>query len=115
MSTMFGFDAYSPKEISERIETLGVSKGRLPLLSILVLGVLAFSLGLILLIVAGTELFTGNNLLAMVWAECKISSAELLNNWGRVCGANFIGAAGLAILVFLSGHLDSNQGAVSAQ
>jgi formate transporter len=41
MSTMFGFDAYSPKEISERIETLGVSKGRLPLLSILVLGVLA--------------------------------------------------------------------------
>lgn len=146
MSEMFGFDAYSPKEISERIETLGVSKVRLPLLSTLMLGVLAggfiglgalyyvliksdaslgfasgqvlgglaFSLGLILVIVAGAELFTGNNLLAMAWAERKISSAELLNNWGLVCGANFIGAAGLAILVYLSGHLDLNQGAISA-
>jgi formate transporter len=49
------------------------------------------------------------------WAERKVSSSEPLNNWGLVCSANFIGAAGLVILVFLSGHLDSNRGAVSAQ
>ena len=41
MSEIFGFDAYSPKEISERVETVGVSKVRLPLLSMLMLGVLA--------------------------------------------------------------------------
>jgi formate transporter len=75
----------------------------------------AFSPGLILVVVAGAELFTGNNLLAMAWAERRISSAELLKNWGLVCAANFIGAAGLAVLVFLSGHLDLNQGAISAQ
>ena len=41
MSIMFGFDAYTPKEISVRIEILGVSKVRLPLLSTLMLGLLA--------------------------------------------------------------------------
>ena len=41
MSEIFGFDAYSPKEISERVETVGVAKVHLPLLSLLMLGVLA--------------------------------------------------------------------------
>jgi formate/nitrite transporter FocA (FNT family) len=65
-----------------------------------VLGGLVFSLGLVLVVVAGAELFTGNNLLAMAWADGKISSAELLRNWVLVCLANFVGAAGLALLVF---------------
>ncbi|MFD2453687.1 formate/nitrite transporter family protein [Ideonella paludis] len=65
---------------------------------------LAFSLGLILVSVAGAELFTGNNLLAMAWAGRRISTGELLRNWAVVGLANAVGAAGLALLVWLSGH-----------
>ncbi len=77
-----------------------------------ILGGLVFSLGLLLVVVAGAELFTGNNLLAMAWADGRISSAELLRNWVLVCLANFCGAAGLAVLVFASGHTDLNDGAI---
>jgi hypothetical protein len=41
MSEIFGFDAYSPKEIAERVETIGITKARLPLVSQLTLGILA--------------------------------------------------------------------------
>lgn len=80
-----------------------------------VLGGLVFSLGLLLVVVAGAELFTGNNLLAMAWADGKISSADVLRNWVLVCGANFVGAAGLAVLVFASGHTHLNDGAIGQQ
>lgn len=76
------------------------------------LGGLVFSLGLVLVTVAGAELFTGNNLIAMAWASGKVSTAELLRNWVVVCVANFVGAAGLALLVVWAGHADLNQGAV---
>ncbi len=147
MSEMFGLDAFSPKEIAEHVNNIGVAKVKLPLLSVLMLGILAgafiglgalyfvliksdptlgfassqvlgglaFSLGLILVVVAGAELFTGNNLLAMAWAEGKISTFDILKNWLVVCIANFIGAAGLALLVFLSGHTDMNNGAIAEQ
>jgi len=147
MPDKFGFDAYSPKEIAKRVETVGVAKTQLPFFSLLMLGILAgafiglgalyfvliksdatlgfatgqvlgglaFSLGLILVIVAGAELFTGNNLLAMAWADGKVSTFDLLKNWLIVCCANFIGAAGLAVLVFYSGHLEMNNGAIEAQ
>lgn len=71
-----------------------------------------FSLGLVLVVVAGAELFTGNNLLAMAWADGKISSRQVLHNWVVVCAANFVGAAGLALLVQLSGHTGLGGGAV---
>ena len=138
MSEVYGLDAFSPKEIAHRVKTVGVAKARLPLLSMLLLGILAgafiglgalyfvivksdaslsfaisqllsglaFSLGLILVIVAGAELFTGNNLLAMAWADKQITSYELLKNWLVICFANFLGATGLALLVFLSGHTE---------
>lgn len=77
------------------------------------LGGLVFCLGLLLVVVAGAELFTGNNLLAMAWAENRISTAELLRNWGIVCVANLAGAVGLAVLVWLSGHGAMNGGAVA--
>jgi formate/nitrite transporter len=147
MSELFGFDVFSPKEIATRVETIGVAKARLPLLSMLMLSLLAgafvglgalyfvlvrsdpslgfaarqvlggmvFSLGLVLVVVAGAELFTGNNLLAMAWAAGKISTRELLRNWAVVCVGNFIGAAGLALLVFLSRHPDMNQGDVARE
>jgi formate/nitrite transporter len=76
------------------------------------LGGVAFSLGLLLVVVAGAELFTGNNLLVMAWADGKLSTAEVLLNWGVVCAANFAGALALAAIVFLSGHLELNGGAV---
>lgn len=69
-----------------------------------VLGGVVFSLGLLLVVVAGAELFTGNNLLAMAWADGCLGTREVLYNWAVVCAANFVGAAGLAALVFCSGH-----------
>lgn len=78
-------------------------------------GGLVFALGLLLVVVAGAELFTGNNLLAMAWADGRISSAEVLRNWVLVCAANFVGAAGLSLLVFASGHTDLNGGAIGQQ
>jgi formate transporter len=76
-------------------------------------GGLVFSLGLLLVVVAGAELFTGNNLLAMAWADGRISTLEVLRNWVLVAAANFVGAAGLAVLVFASGHTAMNGGAIA--
>ena len=76
------------------------------------LGGAVFTLGLLLVVVAGAELFTGNNLLAMGWADGCLSTREVLRNWAIVCSANFVGAAGLALIVFLSGHTDMNAGVV---
>lgn len=58
------------------------------------LGGAAFSLGLILVIIGGAELFTGNSLIVMAWADRRISSAQLLRNWGIVYLGNLIGAGG---------------------
>ena len=77
------------------------------------LGGIAFSLGLVLVVVAGAELFTGNNLLVMAWADRRINSPELLRNWLLVYLANAIGAIGLALLVYLSHHPDMNRHAVA--
>ena len=76
------------------------------------LGGLVFSLGLLMVVVAGAELFTGNNLLVMAWADGRIRIGQVLRNWTVVCLSNFAGAAGLAVLVFWSGHTDLNGGAV---
>lgn len=74
------------------------------------LGGLVFSLGLILVIVSGAELFTGNNLLVMAWADRKITLGQLLANWGVVFVGNFVGALSIVFLVWLSGHWHINQG-----
>jgi len=73
---------------------------------------LVFSLGLFMVVVAGAELFTGNNLLVMAWADRRITTAQVLRNWVIVCLGNLVGAAGLAWLVFASGHTALNAGAV---
>src|SRR5512134_782078 len=62
---------------------------------------LVFSLGLILVVVGGAELFTGNNLIVMAWASGKVSGRALLRNWGIVYLGNFAGSVGTAVLVFL--------------
>jgi len=78
------------------------------------LGGIAFSLGLILVIVGGAELFTGNALIIMAAASRRVSLAALLRNWGLAYAGNFAGALGAAILVHLSGTLALDGGAVAA-
>jgi formate/nitrite transporter len=79
------------------------------------LGGLAFSLGLVLVVIAGAELFTGNNLLAMAWADGRITIAEVARNWIVVYLANAVGALGLALVVWLAHHGELNRGEVAAQ
>ena len=76
------------------------------------LGGVAFSLGLVLVVVAGAELFTGNNLIVIAWADGRIGTASLLRNWALVYAANFAGAVGAALLVHWSGILGNSGGAV---
>ncbi|HSL31074.1 MAG TPA: formate/nitrite transporter family protein [Anaerolineales bacterium] len=63
---------------------------------------LAFSLGLILVVVGGAELFTGNNLIVMAWANGKVTGVALLRNWVIVYLGNFVGSIGTVILMFLT-------------
>lgn len=72
----------------------------------------AFSLGLILVIVAGAELFTGNNLLAMAWASRQVSFVEVLRNWGLVYLGNTVGALLTVALAFAGGIHEFGGGAV---
>lgn len=73
---------------------------------------LVFCLGLILVVVGGAELFTGNNLIVMAWANGKVSSAALLRNWIIVYAGNFVGSIGTAILLYLSKQFMNGGGAV---
>jgi formate/nitrite transporter len=143
---VFEIDAYSPRQIAEQIEAVGVVKARLPPVAMLMLGILAggfialgalysvivfadptlpfavsrllgglaFSLGLVLVVVAGAELFTGNNLLVMAWADRKITTWEVMRNWIVVYIANAIGAVGIVLVVWLAQHGSMNEGAVAA-
>jgi formate/nitrite transporter len=77
------------------------------------LGGLAFSLGLILVVVGGAELFTGNNLIVMAWAERKVTSRQLARNWSLVYLANLVGSLGSALMMFWSGALSLGDGAVA--
>jgi formate transporter len=77
-----------------------------------VLGGLVFCLGLALVIVGGAELFTGNNLIVMAWANGRIKTVELLRNWVVVFIGNLVGGIIMAMLVFLSHYLDLNDGKV---
>ncbi len=67
-----------------------------------VLGGIAFSTGLVLVVVGGAELFTGNNLIVMAWVNRKFSTWHLLRNWGLVYVGNFVGAIG-TVLFFVPG------------
>jgi len=142
---IFTFNAYSPAQIQDAIESGGVKKASLPFLpcfmlavvagggiglgalyytivasdaelsfaTIRVVGGLVFSLGLTIVLVAGAELFTGNNLIVMAWASGKISTRDVLRNWVIVYCGNFVGSVGLVILVLFSHHLDMNGGRIA--
>jgi formate/nitrite transporter len=73
---------------------------------------LVFSLGLILVVVGGAELFTGNTLIVMAWAGGAVSGRRLARNWAVVFLGNFAGALATALLVFVSGQYAFGGGAV---
>jgi formate/nitrite transporter len=76
-----------------------------------VLAGVAFSLGLILVIVGGAELFTGNTLIVMAWASGRVTTRALLRNWLIVLGGNFLGATATAAMVCLGGTQRFGEGA----
>ncbi len=74
---------------------------------------LVFCLGLVLVVVGGAELFTGNTLMVMAWAGGGVRLREMLRAWTIVYIGNFIGALGTAGLVFLSGQYLTGKGSVA--
>ena len=139
-------DAYSPPEVAQKAEAVGVTKGTCNTLSTILLGILAgvfiglgamfctlvttdaglgfgltkllgglaFCLGLVLVVVAGAELFTGNCLIVMSWMSGRTSLAQLLRNWGLVYFANLLGGLMLAGLMFYTYQWTLNGYAVGA-
>ena len=73
---------------------------------------IGFSLGLVLVIVAGAELFTGNNLVVMSWVSRRISLRQLLRNWGIVYVGNFIGALSIVVMVYYARWWAQDEGNV---
>jgi formate transporter len=73
---------------------------------------LVFSLGLILVVVGGAELFTGNNLIVMAWAGGKVTTKAMLRNWAIVYAGNFVGSVGTAVLVLFSRQYEFGGGAI---
>jgi formate/nitrite transporter len=141
---IFNLQAYSPAEIKQAVEKVGVKKANLPYLASFMLAIVAgggvgfgalyytivasdptlgfattrvlggfvFTVGLALVLVGGAELFTGNNLIVMAWASGNVSTRTMLVNWAIVWVGNLIGALGLVVLVFLSHHVDMNDGRI---
>jgi formate/nitrite transporter len=133
-------DAYSPAEMAQKVEKIGVSKAKNSFDKIFVLSFMAgvfialgaefftlvvhdsslsvgltkliggvsFCLGLILVIVAGAELFTGNSLIIMAYVQKKINLYELLYNWFWVYIGNFLGSLFVVLLVVLAGQYSVN-------
>ena len=79
------------------------------------LGGVAFSLGLILVVVGGAELFTGNALMVMAWVDRRIGTVAMLRAWGIVYVGNLVGALAMAVLVTYSGTLSGPTGELAAR
>jgi formate/nitrite transporter FocA (FNT family) len=86
--------------------TLGVAPTRL-------LGGFGFSLGLILVVVAGAELFTGNNLLAVAWASGEASFRQVVSHWIVVYLGNVVGALATVVLAVWSDVAALGEGALA--
>jgi formate transporter FocA len=94
--------------------TVTAGAGDLPFGLVRLLAGLAFSLGLILVIVGGAELFTGNTLIVMAWAGGKVSSALVLRNWSIVYAGNLVGALATTAVMFVSGQYAFGNGSVGS-
>ena len=78
------------------------------------IGGLSFSVGLVLVVVAGAELFTGNNLIAMAWVSGRIGTREVLRNWIIVYAGNVVGCLGTVAIVLVAGTAEIIGGEVGA-
>ncbi len=92
--------------------TVGKEGPTLPFGILRLVGGMTFSLGLILVVVGGAELFTGNNLIAMAWATGCVQTRQVVRNWLWVYLGNVLGAVGTAVLVLLAGIHTLGDGAV---
>lgn len=72
----------------------------------------AFSLGLVLVVNAGAELFTGDNLVVIAWAARRVRTGRLLRLWAIAYAGNLVGALATAGLVFAAGEHELGRGAV---
>ena len=125
----------TPNQISEKFLAVGKAKTELPAWKMLLLGIAAgafiglagvgctqmnallgggtgkmmgaliFPVGLVLVILAGSELFTGNCLIALSVTQKRIKLGKMLKNWAIVYLGNFIGAALIAVMVALLGGI----------
>ena len=86
--------------------------GQMPYGIIKLLSGLAFSVGLILVLIAGAELFTGNAMIVMAWASGKVSTRALLANWMIAFCGNVAGAILTAGLMFYTTQYTFGGGAV---
>jgi formate transporter len=73
---------------------------------------IVFSLGLILVVIAGAELFTGNNMIVMAWASGKVRTRDVLFTWAMVFVGNFAGAFVTAVLMFYTTQYTFGDGSV---
>ena len=137
-------DAYSPSDIADKVEKMGIRKAHTDATTLLILAVLAgafiaigsllytvvvtdsnlgfgitrligglsFSLGLILVVVGGAELFTGNNLLSMAWASGQISTTSVLRNWFLSYVGNVFGVLATVLFVMWANMASMGNGAV---
>lgn len=120
---------FNPAEIATKVIAAGEQKANLKWWKMLLLGIFAgmfialaatgatfgnivggkiagaciFTAGLAMVVVAGSELFTGNNLMLMALFSGKIGLTKLFKNWSLVFIGNFLGAFFVALLVTLSG------------
>lgn len=76
------------------------------------IGGFAFCLGLILVVIGGAELFTGNNLIVIAWASGKVKTGAMLTNWAIVYLGNFVGSLITALLMIMAKQYTFGGGAV---
>lgn len=95
--------------------TLAIHDSSLPFGLTKLIGGLVFSLGLILIVLAGAELFTGNTLMVLGFVDGVISARGLLRNWTIVYMGNLIGSLILVLLMYYSGQWALNSSMVGAK
>ena len=72
----------------------------------------AFMFCLVMVVVTGAELFTGNTLMVVAWANRKITVRPILRNWTVVYIGNFAGSVATAAVVYFSGQYAFGKGAI---
>lgn len=126
--------ALSVNELNQRVMALGIKKANAKIWQLLLLGLLAglyiglgghaflvaleqgmgkiiggavFSVGLMLVVIAGAELFTGNIIMIVNTVVSLYSITKIIKNWITVYVSNFIGSILLVIIIWNSGLLGS--------